>query len=308
MDRVRVVVTGGTGVIGRAAVRSLVDAGHSVDVLARSAANVEVITALGARPQAADLFEVDTLVRMYDGADVAINLATDIPVGYAAGWPNAWRRNDDLHTRAVANVTAAARTAGVHRIIQESASFIYADAGDAWITEQSPIEITPATEPVAVGESHVQDYAGGFRAGVLLRFGSIIGDDPRTRFWLRAAASGRPVGLGRPQEWAHLVHADDLGPAVVAALHAPSGVFNVGAAPVLRSELVEGIAKAAGAESGAFLGPVLRRLAGGRVEPLARSLRVSSDHFAAQTGWLPTHSTFDAAWFDRALRVTRAGR
>jgi nucleoside-diphosphate-sugar epimerase len=312
MDRVRVVVSGGTGVIGRAAVRSLVDAGHAVDVLARSAANVAVATTLGARPVAADLFEVDTLVRIYDGADAVINLATDIPVGYAAGLSSSWRRNDDLHTRAVANVVAAARTAGVHRIIQESASFIYADAGDAWITEQSPVEITPATEPVAVGESHVQDFVGARqfagRAGVLLRFGSIIGDDPRTRFWLRAAASGRPVGLGRPQEWAHLVHADDLGPAVLAALHAPSGVFNVGAAPVLRSELVEGIAKAAGADSGAFLGPVLRRLAGGRVEPLARSLRVSSDHFAAQTGWMPTHATFDAAWFDAALRETQAAR
>ncbi len=305
---VRVVVSGGTGVIGRAAVRSLVDAGHSVDVLSRSAANIEAIALLGARPRSADLFDVASLVRLYDGADVVINLATDVPVGYAAGWPNSWRRNDDLRTRAVANVTAAARTAGVRRIIQESASFIYADAGDAWITEQSPIEITPATEPVAVGESHVQDYAGGFTVGVLLRFGSIIGDDPRTRFWLRAAANGRPVGLGRPEEWAHLVHADDLGPAVLAALHAPSGVYNVGAAPVLRSQLVEGIAKAAGAESGTFLGPVLRRLAGARIEPLARSLRVSSDHFAAQTGWMPTRSTYDPAWFDAALRVHQAAR
>jgi nucleoside-diphosphate-sugar epimerase len=96
------------------------------------------------------------------------------------------------------------------------------------------------------------------------------------------------------------VHTDDLGSAVVAALHAPGGVFNVGSAPVLRGELVEGYAKAVGVESVSFLGPMLRRLAGSRIEPLTRSLRVSSDHFSAQTGWRPMRPTFDPAWFDAA--------
>ncbi|MFL6159378.1 MAG: hypothetical protein ACJ72D_25105, partial [Marmoricola sp.] len=105
-----------------------------------------------------------------------------------------------------------------------------------------------------------------------------------------------------PDQWSHLVHTDDLGSAVLASLHAPSGVYNVGAAPVLRGELVEGFAKAAGAAEGSFMGPVLRRLAGARVEPLTRSLRVSSDHFIAQTGWQPVRPAFDASWFDAALR------
>ncbi|RNL62403.1 NAD(P)-dependent oxidoreductase [Nocardioides marmoriginsengisoli] len=303
MGRVKVVVSGGTGVIGRAAVRALVDAGHDVDVLARSAANTEVIRRLGADPVSADLFDRESLARIYSGADVAINLATEVPVGYAAAWPTAWRHNDQLRTRAVSNVVAAARASGVRRIIQESASFVYADAGDAWISERDPIEITPATEPVAVGESHVQEYAGGFRAGVLLRFGCILGDDPLTKFWLRAAATGRPVGIGSPDAWTHLVHTDDLGTAVLAALHAPSGVYNVGAAPVRRTELVEGFAKAVGSDEGGYLGPVLRRLAGGRIEPMTRSLRISSDHFSAQTGWQPSRPAFDPAWFDAALEA-----
>jgi nucleoside-diphosphate-sugar epimerase len=301
MGRVKVVVSGGTGVIGRAAVRALIDGGHDVDVLARSAANTETIVRLGAAPVAADLFDVDSLVRIYAEADAVVNLATEVPVGYAAAWPTAWRHNDQLRTRAVANVVAAARTAGVRRIVQESASFVYADAGDTWVTERDPIEITPATEPVAVGESHVQDYAGGFRAGVLLRFGCILGDDPLTKFWLKAAATGRPVGIGAPEAWTHLVHTDDLGTAVLAALDAPSGVYNVGAAPVRRTELVEGFAKAVGAAESGYLGPVLRRLAGGRIEPMTRSLRISSDYFSAQTGWRPSRPAFDPAWFDAAM-------
>lgn len=288
--------------------RSLLAAGHDVDVLSRSAENTAVIESLGARPRAGDLFDVASLEQMYVGADVVVNLASHVPVGYAAVWPNAWRRNDELRTTAVANVVAAARAAGVRRVIQESVSFMYADHGDRWITEQDPIEITRATEPTAVGESHVLDFGSSSRVGVVLRFGSIVGDDQLTRFWLRAAANKQPVAVGRPTQWSHLVHTDDLGPAVVAALHAPRGVYNVGAAPVLRGELVDGYAKAVGTETGFFMGPVLRRLAGPRVEPLTRSLRVSSDHFSAQTGWRPVRPTFDPAWFDAADRPATANR
>lgn len=301
----RVVVSGGTGVIGRAAVPALLGAGHDVDVVCRSAENVAVVAEMGAQPQFGDLFDLDRLTRIYEGADAVVNLATHVPVGYSAALSPSWKRNDALRTDGVATVVAAARAAGVRRVVQESVSFLYADQGDAWITEDSPIEINPSTEPAAVGEAHVQEYAGAHarghcRAGVLLRFGNIVGDDPQTRFWLRAAAHGRPVGVGRPDQWSHLVHTDDLGSAVVAALRAPSGVYNVGAQPVLRGELVEGYAKAAGAPGAAFFGPLLRRLAGPRVEPLARSLRVSSDRFAAQTGWQPVRPTFDPAWLDAA--------
>jgi nucleoside-diphosphate-sugar epimerase len=306
--QVRVVVSGGTGVIGRAAVRSLLAAGHDVDVLTRSAANTVAIEELGARPRPGDLFDTATLELMYAGADAVVNLASHVPVGYAAAWPSSWRRNDELWTIAVANVVAAARAAGVRRVVQESVSFLYADHGDAWITEQDPIEITRATEPAAVGESHVLDFASTSRVGVVLRFGMIVGDDDLTRFWLKAAANKRPVGIGHPDLWTHVVHTDDLGPAVVAALHAPRGVYNVGAEPVRRGELVDGYAKAVGVESAGFMGPVLRRLAGPRIEPMTRSLRVSSDQFSAQTGWRPLRPTFDPAWFDAAEIAASAAR
>jgi nucleoside-diphosphate-sugar epimerase len=193
-------------------------------------------------------------------------------------------------------------------VVQESVSFVYADHGDAWITEQDPIEITRATEPAAVGESHVLDFSSSSRVGVVLRFGQIVGDDDLTRFLLKAAANHRPVGVGRPDQWSHLVHTDDLGPAVLAALHAPSGVYNVGAEPVLRRQLADGYAKAAGADAASFLGPLLRRLAGPRIEPLTRSLRVSSELFSTQTGWRAARPTFDAAWFDVAERPAAAAR
>ena len=186
---------------------------------------------------------------------------------------------------------------------------LYADQGDEWITEQSPVDITPTTEPAAVGESCVQDYACGSSVGVVLRFGTIVGDDRQTRYWLRAAASGRSVGIGQPSDWAHVIHTDDLGGAVLASLHAPSGVYNVGAEPVQRHDLVQGYADAASAESGGVHGrlePVADRPASRAA--VARSLRVSADHFAAQTGWRASRPEFDAGWLEEAAELQNLNR
>jgi nucleoside-diphosphate-sugar epimerase len=119
-----------------------------------------------------------------------------------------------------------------------------------------------------------------------------------TRFQLRSLRHGMAIGVGSPDGWAHVVHTDDLGHAVLAALTAPSGVYNVGAEPVRRFELVAGFAAAAGRESIEFMGPLMRKVGGVRLEPLGRSLRVSSDHFTASTGWYPSRAKFDSGWFD----------
>ena len=308
MGPMKVVLSGGTGVIGRAALPALLAAGHEVVVLARSTANAEFAREHGAAAITGDLFDVASLARAYAGADAVINLATHVPVGYAAALPGAWKRNDDLRTTGAANVVAAAAQAGVRRVVQESVSYVYADAGDAWINEDDPLEITTSTEPVAVAEARVQEFAGPGRTGVVLRFGSIIGADPQTAFMLRGARNGRPVGYGSPDGWAHVVHTDDLGTAIVAALHAPAGVYNVGAEPVLRHELAEGFRASVGAERAQFLGPILRRMAGGRIEPYTRSLRVCSERFIAHTGWAPSRARFDVSWLAAAHEELEGSR
>lgn len=297
----RIVVSGGTGVIGRAAVPALLAAGHDVVVLARSEQNVQQVRAEGALAVRGDLFDAASLAAAYDGADAVVNLATHVPVGRAAAWPGAWREHDRLRTQGVRAVVEAAQRAGVRRVVQESVSFVYADAGEDWITEDSPVEITPATEPAAVAEAHVQSFTRAGHTGVVLRLGTIVGDDPSTRSRLHAAAHGRAVGPGRAELWTHLIHTDDLGTAVVAALQAPSGVYNVGAQPVRQGEMVDAFAASVGAGRGSFLGPVLRRMVRARIEPFMRSQRVCSEHFVARTGWRPTRPVFGADWLEAVV-------
>ncbi|MBA2463568.1 MAG: NAD(P)-dependent oxidoreductase [Nocardioidaceae bacterium] len=294
----KVAIIGATGVLGTSAVVALVAAGHDVVGLARTPEKAALLERHGASPVVTGLSDHDGLVGLFAEADAVCNFATSIPVGLSGVWPGAWRSNDRLRTEGVRRVVAAAREAGVRRIVQESVSFLYADHGDDWITEDSSLDITRATEPVSVAEAQVQDYLCDSRAGVVLRFGLVVGHDPMTRWQLRSALQGRPIGLGDPEGWLHPVHTDDLGTAVVAGLVAPSGVYNVGAEPVARSEYVQAYGHAVGRDDVGFISPMMSRLAGARAEPLARSLRVSSDHFTSTTGWTPNHAKFDATWFE----------
>jgi nucleoside-diphosphate-sugar epimerase len=304
----KVAVVGGTGVIGTAAVRALARAGHDVFALGRTPEKAAALESWGATPVAADVFDHRSLVAMFEGCDAVVSAVTRTPVGRRAIRSSAWRENDRLRTEGVRRVTSAARDAHVRRLVQESASLVYADHGDDWVDESSSLGITSATEPTCVAETHVQDYQSDLRCGVVLRFGNVIGDDPTTRHLLRGARRGRPLGLGSPDGWVHPVHTDDLGPAVVAALAAPSGVYNVGAQPVRRRDLVQGYADAVGRDSLGFLGPLMTRAAGRRAEPQTRSLRVSSEHFSTQTGWTPRRAHFDASWLEGAGVEARVGR
>ncbi|HET6563394.1 MAG TPA: NAD-dependent epimerase/dehydratase family protein [Marmoricola sp.] len=274
----RVAVAGAQTVVGRCAVPGLRAAGHEVVDLGRSVSA---------------LLDVETMTGAMRGCDALVNLSAQLPVGAAARWKHSWRTHDLLRSEGVRSLVAAARAAGVRRVVQQSVSFVYADQGEEWVTERSPLCVTAATEPASVGEAVVQEFASPCRTGVVLRMGFVLGDSKLTRWSLRAAAHGRPVGFGEPDGFIHVIHSDDVADAVDAALTVPSGVFNVGAEPVRRGLLVDGYAAAVGRSGGGF---VRSRLAGRRLEPLTRSLRVSSSCFNRETGWAPGRPEFDLSW------------
>ena len=217
-------------------------------------------------------------------------------LSYAVMRPGAWRANDRIRSEGSKAVAEAAASAGVSTLVQESVSLIYSDGDDEWLDESSPVCVTRATEPVAVAETNAQNFANTWRKTAVLRFGNLVGDDDFTRWRLARTSAGQPIGLGDPEGWAHVLHTDDVGSAVLAALTARSGVYNVGAEPVRRGELADVFARAVGRERSGFVPKVVVRLAGERLEPLTRSQRVSSGRLAEQTGWKPVHGSFGASW------------
>jgi nucleoside-diphosphate-sugar epimerase len=299
---VKVFLTGARGVMGRSAASALRSAGHQVGGLTRTPAGAQQLTARGVTPTVGSLFDPDVLVEAFTGYDVVCNLATHIPVGLSgAALPSSWRTNDRIRTAGSRAVAEAAKRAGVRRLVQESVTLVYADGDDEWLDELSPLMVTRATEPVAEAETHAASFACAHRVSVVLRFGNIVGDDPMSRWRVARVRAGRPIGVGDPDGWAHVVHPDDIGSAVVAALQVPEGVYNVGAEPVRRADLIAGFAYAAGRERASYLPKMLVRLAGDRLEPLTRSHRISSSRFCAEGGWVPLHSRFSVGWLHDTL-------
>lgn len=294
----RVFVTGGNGVMGLSTLRALRDAGHEAVALVRSEEAADLVRSYDAEPARGNVHDGASLVAGMRGCDAVANLATRIPVGAAALRPGSLKAVDRIRLFGARTVAEAARRADVGRVLQQSLSFIYADAGDQWIDEGSPIDITGATEPLVVAEEHARSFAREGGASVNLRFGLVTGEDRNTAWLLRRAARGRSIGLGADESWMHVVHTDDVGTAVEAALTAPSGTYNVGAEPVLRRDYADAIAAAAGRREAHFLPWWVLRAGGHKLELLVRSQRVSSRRFIDATGWRPAHPVLRAEWLD----------
>lgn len=297
----KVFVTGATGVLGQAAAAALLADGHDVVGVARNAHKAAELSAAGVTPVSVNIFDGEALRELLAGFDAVCNLATAVPVGSAGLRRGAWKVNDRVRVHGSRSVAEASRDAGVGILVQESVSFLYADGGHDWIDESSDLWVTRTLESSAVAETHAESFAGVSRQAVILRFGRIVGDDAATRWMLGRARCGHGIGMGHDSSWAHVVHPDDVGSAVVAALTAPTGVYNVGAEPVLRSELKDVIAEVVERDKVTAYPRLVQKLASERLEPMGRSHRVSSEKLHLATGWKPVWHSFDASWLAPVL-------
>lgn len=282
----RVFVAGATGVLGASAVRGLIAGGHKVSGIARGGAKRDALAAAGASPVEADLFDPASLRQAVSGHDVVVNLATRIPPPARAARASAWRENDRLRELASRNLAEAAAAEGVLRLIQEAISFVYEDGGDGWITEGQPVRPNSFSASSVTATDNAMGFADAYRFAVALRFGLLYGDDPVTRWTLERVRKGKPVLIGSPQGYMSPIAVPDAGAAVVAALAAPSGVYNVSGTPLTRAEWAAQLGRAAGvAGSARFFPPLAAKLLGRRVEPFTRSQRISAEAFYNATGW-----------------------
>jgi nucleoside-diphosphate-sugar epimerase len=194
---VRVFVTGGNGVLGRALLPLLAAEGHEV----RAPAHQEL-----------DLFDAPSVTEAVAGAEAIYHLATRIPPRERMGEPKAWAENDRLRTEVARVLVDAALAAGTEVFVQPSITFVYPRDGE--VDEETPIgEVRPQHESSLAAEREAARFADAGRRGVVLRFGSL--DGPGTDYQSpdpRADAS---------------VHVEDAGRALLAALNLPSGVYNV---------------------------------------------------------------------------------
>ena len=178
----RVFVAGATGVIGRPLVALLLEAGHDVAAMTRSAARAAALRAQGVDAVVADALDPDGTRRAVVAArpEVVVHQLTDLPARIDL---RHYERDvgPTSHLREVTGplFARAAREAGARRLVAQSVSFVTAPQGPPVLDETAP---TAADAPGAMGRMAravvaLERAVTGAEAleGVVLRYGFFYG-------------------------------------------------------------------------------------------------------------------------------------
>lgn len=289
----RVLVTGATGVVGRLAIPQLVAGGYRVTAVGRTPERRAELTALGAEAIALDILDPAEVRRALAGHDVVVNLATHMPASLLqVFWRRSWRENDRVRRDGSANLVDAAIAAGVSRFVQESFAPVYEDGGSRWIDEGWPQRPVPYNRTVIDAERSAARFTANGGIGVVLRFAAFYGPDPFLRDMVRTVRRGFSPLPGRPDAYLSSVSHEDAAAAVVAALEAPAGAYNVtDDEPLERREWADALADAAGVRHPRLLPAWLTGLGGSLVELLSRSQRITNRKLKSIGGWRPRFSS-----------------
>jgi UDP-glucuronate 4-epimerase len=228
----RVLVTGGAGLIGIALRALLRDHGHEVVAIDRTRFGRDDPALQEVSME--DAHSLHALARQHAFDGIAHCGAISGPM-MAKGRPMEIVSANLLGT---ANVLELARVAGVPRVVFCSSISVYGNAGEAVLTEDRqphPSSVYAASK--AAGEQLVEAYATEYGGdGVSLRIGRVYGPYRRADCILKTiiedAQAGRTTFIpGTADFLYHYVWVGDVARAILAALIAPrlvSRVYNVG--------------------------------------------------------------------------------
>jgi UDP-glucose 4-epimerase len=193
----RLMVTGGTGVLG-CALRPLAEAaGHELAMPGR---------------EELDLFDPSAVADAVRDVDGVLHLATRIRSLEQVSDPDAWHENDRLRADASRILVDAAIAARAAVYVQPTVTFVYAPDGPA--SEDTPVgEVLPILRSALAAEQQTERFARAGGRGVVLRLGLL--DGPGTWF-------DHPNG-----DFGATLHVSDAGRALFSALSLPSGIYNV---------------------------------------------------------------------------------
>lgn len=230
----RVFVAGATGAIGRPLVRQLIDRGHHVTAMTRSAGKVDFLRRLGADAVVADGLDASAVGEAVARAepDAIIHQMT------ALSGPADLRRFDRwfaatnaLRTRGTEHLLAAARAAGVRRVIAQSFTGWTNAREGGWVkSEDDPLDPHPAKaqrESLAAIRFLERAVVDAEPEGVVLRYGVFYGPGAWEATVELVRQRKFPIIGNGDGVWSW-IHVEDAAAATVAALErGRRGIYNI---------------------------------------------------------------------------------
>ena len=233
----KVFVAGATGAIGRQLVPRLVDAGHEVHGMTRSAAKRQLLREMGAEPVVADALDADQVAEAVARTqpDVIVHELTAIGPMDLRHFDSAFATTNRLRTQGTDHLLSAGQAVGVERFVAQSFFAAYERTGGPVKSEEDSFGPDPAKEmrETVAAIRHVEDavLAATWTQGIVLRYGGFYGpgtslgpDGEQTEAVRRRKFPLVGKGSG---VWS-FIHIADAAEATVAAVeHGRRGVYNI---------------------------------------------------------------------------------
>ncbi len=294
----RVLVCGGTGVLGHYLVPRLVDRGHAVTVVSRAERGDALVRSWGAAPVRGDILDAGSLAPTARGQEVVIHAATSLPRTFP-GRPADFAPNDRIRHQGTRNLLAAAAGAGVRRFVLQSIIWVHGDHGGAWIDEDATLAPGLLARSAVDAEAMTREAAAhyGFAADIVRGGGFYAAESYHTREIVARLRRRTVPIIGAGGNYQCFVHAADAAAAFAAAAEATGPgdtYFAVDDEPVRLGEYLGWLAKAVGAAPPLRVPELLARLTLGAemAGAYGASLRCRNERLKRQLGWTPRYPTF----------------
>ena len=235
----KIFVTGGTGALGKFLLPQLIDKGHEVVALTRSADKAEGIEKTGASAVIADPLDKQQLTAAVRRAEPEVIIHQLTALSTVANFKKLdqeFTLTNRFRTEVTDTLLAAARTIGTRRFIAQSyCGWPYARKGGPIKTEEDPLDpkppesFTKTLAAIRYLEDKLRNVS--FLEGVALRYGMFYG--PGTAIgkggtvYKMVRKRRIPIVGGGGGIWS-FIHIIDAARATVAALsHGSPGVYNI---------------------------------------------------------------------------------
>lgn len=294
----RVLVAGGSGVIGRSLVPKLVSRGHEVTATTTDARKLGLLEQLGARAALMDGLDAVAVGEVVAAArpDVIVNQMTGLSETHAGKMSprkadRFFATTNRLRTEGIDHLLAAAQATGVSRVVTQSHGSFNGARSGGWVkTEEDPLEVTEGTKAVTHLERVVVE-AGG----TVLRYGAFYGPGASDEQIALVRKRMFPL-VGGGAGYSSWIHIDDAANATVLAVEQnATDVFNiVDDEPAPVSEWLPYLAEVTGAKPPRRIPAWLARLLAGEmvVGMMTEGRGFSNAKAKRELGWEPTHPSW----------------
>lgn len=309
----KVFVTGGTGALGKFLLPQLLENGHEVVALTRSANKAELIERTGVTSVIADPLNKQQLtaaVRRAEPEVIIHELSALSGVGNFRKFDQEFALTNRFRTEVTDTLLAAARTIGTRRFIAQSfCGWPYAKKGGPVKTEEDPLDPKPPesfTKTLA-GIRYLEEKMRSttFLEGLALRYGTFYGPGNSIgkggAVYKTVRRRQLPIIGGGGAIWS-FIHTMDAARATVAAIsHGAPGVYNiVDDEPAKVSVWLPALARAIGAKPPYkiphWLGELLVGKAG--VAMMTQIRGCSNAKAKQELNWKPVYSSWRVGFVD----------